>query len=233
MATGVRSAIIAYVDRVARVTLLIGLTLGLVGVAGAVVAGPPADEEQGVTQVTLRELVAQVASEHGLDEALVDAVIRVESGYDPLAVSHKGAQGLMQLMPGTARRLQVGDPFDAEENLRAGVKELSRLLDRFAGSFDLALAAYNAGEGAVQRYRGVPPYRETRNYITRIMTLYTGRPYSLPGSRRVAVPVRLVRDPESGQAVITNVGASAIRRQTDVVREQGRVLRGGFGDSSR
>ncbi len=132
----------------------------------------------------LRQMINQVSLEHGVDPKLVDALVRVESSYDPRAVSRKGAMGLMQLMPGTADRLKVEDPFDPEENVRAGVKEFSRLVDRYAGNLQLALAAYNAGEGAVARYRGIPPYNETRNYISRILTLYTGRPFRLAGTYR-------------------------------------------------
>ena len=122
----------------------------------------------------LRELVHSVSREHGVDPKLVDALVRVESSYDPNAVSHRGAMGLMQLMPETALRLEVDDPFDPEKNVRAGVKELSRLVDRYSGNLQFALAAYNAGEGAVAQYRGVPPYAETRDYVSRILTLYTG-----------------------------------------------------------
>lgn len=180
----------------------------------------------------LRQLVNRVSLEHGVDPKLVDALVRVESSYDPRAVSRKGAMGLMQLMPDTADRLQVEDPFDPEQNVRAGVKEISRLVDRYAGSLQLALAAYNAGEGAVARYRGVPPYNETRNYVSRILTLYTGRPYRLAGTYR-AKPVRMVRD-RNGNTVITNVSSTSttvtasIRAST--LGGDG-PLRGGFGST--
>ena len=179
----------------------------------------------------LRQLVSQISLEHGVDPRLVDALVRVESSYDPGAVSRKGAMGLMQLMPGTADRLKVEDPFDPEQNLRAGVKEFSRLVDRYAGNLQLALAAYNAGEGAVARYRGIPPYNETRSYVSRILTLYTGRPFRLAGNYR-AKPVRMMRDRE-GRAVITNLSASAasstIRAAT--LGDEG-PLRGGFGSTN-
>ena len=180
----------------------------------------------------LRQIVNQVSLEHGVDPKLVDALVRVESSYDPRAVSRKGAMGLMQLMPDTADRLDVEDPFDPEENVRAGVKEFSRLVDRYAGNLQLALAAYNAGEGAVARYRGVPPYNETRNYVSRILTLYTGRPFRLAGTYR-AKPVRMVRD-RNGNTVITNVSSTSttvtasIRAST--LGGDG-PLRGGFGST--
>jgi soluble lytic murein transglycosylase-like protein len=178
----------------------------------------------------LQQLVSQISLEHGVDPRLVDALVRVESSYDPGAVSRKGAMGLMQLMPGTADRLKVEDPFDPEQNLRAGVKEFSRLVDRYAGNLQLALAAYNAGEGAVARYRGIPPYNETRSYVSRILTLYTGRPFRVAGNYR-AKPVRMMRDRE-GRAVITNLSASAASSMTRaaMLGNEG-PLRGGFGST--
>ena len=110
---------------------------------------------------------------------LVKAVIAVESEFDQWAVSSKGAQGLMQLMPFTARRFGVIDAFDARQNIFGGVQYLRFLLDLFSGDVSLALAGYNAGENAVARYRGVPPYRETRNYVQKIMGLLSGR-HGLP-----------------------------------------------------
>ena len=167
-------------------------------------------------------MVTRVSSEHGLDPRLVHALVRVESGYDPRAVSSKGALGLMQIMPETARRLHVKHPFDPEENVDAGVRELGRLIDRYVGDLPRALAAYNAGEGAVERYRGIPPFRETRNYVARIMTLYTGHRYRLPATSR-GRPVRLVHDSRSGEVVITNTG-----REGSVPT----LLNGGFADRS-
>lgn len=117
----------------------------------------------------LNSLVRRTASELDVEPELIHAVIRQESGYDPYAVSRKGAKGLMQLMPATARRFGVKDVFDPAENVQGGVKYLRQLLDRYDGDRRLALAAYNAGEGAVDRFGGIPPYRETKDYVDRIV----------------------------------------------------------------
>jgi soluble lytic murein transglycosylase-like protein len=120
----------------------------------------------------LHAAVADHAARHALDPDLVRAVIRVESGWNQRAVSRKGAMGLMQLMPATAAEYGVADPFNPTENIRAGVAYLRRLIDRFDGRMELALAAYNAGPGAVEKYnRTVPPYRETRAYVQRIVSV--------------------------------------------------------------
>ncbi len=117
------------------------------------------------------DLIVQHAQAQNLRPDLVRAVVQVESGYNPRAVSSKGAQGLMQLMPSTARQLGVRAPFDPEENIRGGTSYLRQLLDRFDGNEELALAAYNAGPLAVDRYGNkVPPYRETRDYVRKVRT---------------------------------------------------------------
>jgi len=115
------------------------------------------------------DLIAAAADEHGIDPALLASVATVESGWDPRAVSPKGARGLLQLMPETAERFGVSDVFEPAENVRGGAAYLRWLLDRYDGDTQLALAAYNAGEGAVDRHRGVPPYRETRAYVSKVI----------------------------------------------------------------
>lgn len=118
------------------------------------------------------ELINAIAAEYGVDPALVKAIIRAESNFDQHAVSRKGARGLMQLMPGTAGRYAVGNAFDPVENIRGGVRYLRSLQELFPGQLSLAIAAYNAGEGAVLRYKGIPPFTETRQYVARVLRLY-------------------------------------------------------------
>jgi len=114
-------------------------------------------------------IINSCASEFGVDKSLVKAVIQAESGYNPNAVSSKGAAGLMQLMPGTAQDLRVADSFNPSDNIRGGVRYLRFLLDTFKGNVTLALAAYNAGLARVAKYGGVPPYDETRNYVSKVL----------------------------------------------------------------
>jgi soluble lytic murein transglycosylase-like protein len=118
------------------------------------------------------DVIAEASRAHGVDPRLVAAVAHRESRFNPKAVSPVGAVGLMQLMPATARYLGVKDIFDARQNVFGGVRYLRTLLDTFHGDLDLTLAAYNAGPGAVQKYNGVPPYRETRNYVSSIRAAY-------------------------------------------------------------
>jgi hypothetical protein len=116
------------------------------------------------------QIISAMSEAHGVDPLLVRALIQVESNYQPRAKSSKGAMGLMQLMPQTAREYNVRNPYDPKANIEAGIKKLKSLIDRLG--VNLALAAYNAGEGAVQRFNGVPPYKETRDYVTRILALW-------------------------------------------------------------
>lgn len=117
-------------------------------------------------------LIEQYSSKNGLDSAFVKAVIKQESGFQPKVTSSCGAMGLMQLMPATASSLGVTDAYDPEQNIAGGTKYLKGLLDRFGGDKSLALAAYNAGPNAVAKYNGIPPYKETQNYVKNIMSMY-------------------------------------------------------------
>ena len=116
------------------------------------------------------EIISALSEAHGVDPLLVRALIQVESNYQPRARSSKGAMGLMQIMPATAREYRVRNPYDPKTNIEVGIKRLKDLLDRW-GAVDLVLAAYNAGEGAVQKFQGIPPYRETQSYVSRILSL--------------------------------------------------------------
>lgn len=173
-----------------------------------------------VPDTELVPLIERHSLAQNLDPRLVRAVIQAESGYNRRALSNKGAMGLMQLMPMTAKQLRVGDPWNAEENVRGGTTYLRQLLDRFEGRLEWAVAAYNAGPGAVERHRGIPPYRETREYVRRVLTLYQGSAAPLPrvttasrGTARPAAPAaarvpdikrkpRIIRNSEN-QIVVT------------------------------
>ncbi|WP_244433547.1 lytic transglycosylase domain-containing protein [Azospirillum sp. B506] len=151
----------------------------LVGAVGGTVKTPdrcePPNLRWGIIRkppAEIRAMVQKMAPGYGLDPDLVLAVIAVESGYRVDVVSNKNAQGLMQLIPETAERFGVSNPFDAEQNLRGGMKYLRWLLAYFDGNVAYALAGYNAGEGAVLQYKGIPPYRETQDYVTKIRSVY-------------------------------------------------------------
>jgi soluble lytic murein transglycosylase-like protein len=156
------------------------------------------------SQEMLQSMASEAAEKHRVDPALVHAVIDAESGWNPFAVSSKGARGLMQLMPEKAQELGVSDPFDPKQNLEGGVRHLRSLLEQYNGNLDFALAAYNAGGGAVRRAGGVPNYRETRNYVRKITDAYFS-----PGSSRrpfVMDQVRAVYSvlDGSGKRIFTN-----------------------------
>lgn len=128
------------------------------------------------THPSILYLIHELARLHDVEPRLVHAMIRVESNFNPYAVSRAGAQGLMQLMPDTAQRYQVHDPFNPRANIDGGIRYLKDLFQQFPGDLRRALAAYNAGEGAVQRFGDIPPYPETRQYVERVLSLYHPSP---------------------------------------------------------
>jgi soluble lytic murein transglycosylase-like protein len=163
---------------------------------------PPAAAQSS----SITDIIRAASQRHGLPEDLVSAVIRTESAFNARAVSPKGARGLMQLMPGTAAILGVRDSFDPNENIEGGVRHLRGLLDRFSNNLPLALAAYNAGAGAVDSYRGIPPFPETQAYVVRILGLIGGSSVaSLPDSTYTYTET-------DGAVVYTNIPPRGISR---------------------
>ena len=172
--------------------------LVLAGLASAVPASSQtASEGADAARGRYAREIRESAERHGVSRELVEAVIQVESAFNPLAVSPKGAQGLMQLMPRTASALGVKNVFDPRENIEGGVRHLRHLIGRFPGDLPRAIAAYNAGEGAVDSFQGIPPYAETREYVKKVLLLAAARtPVTAPtkedaGAGRAAALGRL------------------------------------------
>jgi soluble lytic murein transglycosylase-like protein len=153
----------------------------------------------GVATARYAAEIRTAAERYGVPEGLVSAVIRVESAFNPRAVSRKGARGLMQLMPETAWQLGVRNTFDPQQNIDGGVRHLRGLLERFPNNLPLALAAYNAGERAVAAYQGIPPYAETRDYVTRVLSFFDG---NVDGFSRTIVYRRV---DDAGTVTYTNI----------------------------
>ncbi len=162
----------------------------------------PEPSAGGAGHANFAPLITSYAKQYGVDPDLVSAIIRVESNFDPKAVSSKNCKGLMQLHPDTVRRYGVLDVFDPAENIEGGVKFLSHLTDSFDRNLDLVLAAYNAGENAVRRHDGIPPYSETREYVSRVKSIFGHDTLDPKPVRRPQRIVRMVTP--DGQVILTN-----------------------------
>ena len=161
---------------------------------GSTSSGQNSSPSAGFSQLEINAAIEKAATKHNVDPNLVRALVKVESNFNPNAVSRKGAMGLMQLMPQTARQLNLTNTFNPEQNVDEGVRHLKQLLESYGGDVRLSLAAYNAGSGAVARSAGIPRYAETRNYVRRITELYGGNlgsNYMFGASRE---PVKVQRD---------------------------------------
>jgi soluble lytic murein transglycosylase-like protein len=181
--------------------------VAILGLLGTVAAAAPAHAQKRTVAVArpnhgpYSQEIAQAAYRYDVPERLIRAVIRVESGYDPHAVSRKGARGLMQLMPETATMLGVRDAFDPQENIDGGTRHLRAMMARFPHDLRLAIAAYNAGEKPVVAYRGIPPYPETREYVQQVLRLYD----SSVDWRRLPGGVHRIVEPSTNTVVYTNI----------------------------
>jgi hypothetical protein len=174
-----------------------------VDVGGSTEAGPDA---------SINELIDQSARNHGVDPLLVHSVIKAESNYNPNAVSNKGAQGLMQLMPATARDLGVKNPMNPKENIEGGVKFLKYLQTQFSDPA-LALAAYNAGEGAVRRYNWIPPYPETQDYVVKVARNYRQAKAAAEAARQPSQTLQPQRSAQQQQQATKSEAATAVATQ--------------------
>lgn len=161
----------------------------------------------------IEPMIARHSDAQNLDPRLVRALIQAESGYNVRALSNKGAIGLMQLMPDTASELNIRNPYDPDQNIKGGTMYLRQMLDHFAGKVELAIAAYNAGPGAVERHGGIPPFAETRDYVRRVLSLWRGAEFSLPSAASVLLPGNrrkpyLIRGPNNRLVLTTSLSGS-------------------------
>ncbi len=192
-----------------------------IGSGWRVNGGVPSDSyliERRASATPFDAVIEAEARVVGLDAALVKSVALVESNFNPRAVSRKGARGIMQLMPDAARRFGVTDRFDAEQSIRGGVRYLATLLSLFKGDVALALAGYNAGENAVARYSGVPPYPETQEYVRRVLVAHRGTSMPTVGGAFRGVPTGSVRRAARAVPVtVTQVEGTTVFTNTGIV----------------
>lgn len=181
--------------------IVLSNTLDLAGSRKSPITFLPGARSHGVP-LHYKEKIQALTQKHRVREDLVIAVAKAESSFNPFAVSPKGAVGIMQLMRDTARQYGVINRYNAQENIEAGVRHLKYLYEKFRGNIPLTLAAYNAGEEAVSKYNGVPPYRETKNYIQRVMSLM-GMSYTLSSPVRLKTKIYKYTTP-TGKTVITD-----------------------------
>jgi len=176
--------------------------------AAAISVQSASAEESGPDIRNLEEMIDRIADEQGVESYLVHSVIRAESNYNPGAVSPKGAQGIMQLIPATARRFGVNNTFNAKENVEGGVRYLRFLLDYYEGDYPKTIAAYNAGEAAVDRYHGIPPYAETQNYVFQVArNLKAARQKKAKNTVAVAANVKIAGANETFRPIQASVGS--------------------------
>ncbi len=160
-----------------------------------------------VADSEVKAMIERVANEQGVESQLVDSVIRAESDYNARAVSPKGAQGIMQLIPSTARRFGVSNTFDPLENIQGGVKYLRFLLDYYQGDYAKAIAAYNAGENAVDKFHGIPPFAETRNYVAQVAKNLRVARAAAPPAPRTSQAAANATNGETPQPIQTSTGS--------------------------
>lgn len=161
---------------------------------------------------SIEPMIQQHSDAQNLDPKLVRALIQAESGYNARALSNKGAIGLMQLMPDTASELNIRNPYDPDQNIKGGTMYLRQMIDHFAGKVELAIAAYNAGPGAVEKHGGIPPFAETRDYVRRVLALWRGAEMAIPTASSILLPGRrkpyLTRGPNNRLVLTTALGGS-------------------------
>ena len=212
IASGLHAALVVRQDKNGHIVL--SNTLDRVaGGRNGVTFLPPA--RSNAVPLHYKEKFETLSQKHNMREDLVLAVAKAESSFNPFAVSPKGAVGIMQLMKDTARQYGVINRYNAQENIEAGVKHLKYLHDKFRGNIPLTLAAYNAGEEAVSKYNGVPPYRETKNYIQRVMKMM-GMSYALSSPARLKTKIYKYTSP-TGKTIITDTLPSEIGGTFEII----------------